>query len=65
MLYFFIIHNYPSENKATEKEDLKKLGEIITKKEGLAAYIIAEMFGMQPNEKGKKNFENLKQKKTN
>lgn len=65
MFHFFIIHNYPSENKATEKQDLKKLGEIITKKEGPAAYIVAKIFSMQPNKKGKTKFENLKEKKTN
>lgn len=64
LFHFFIINHYPSENKATENKDLKKLGEIITKKEGTAAYIVAKIFGIQPNEKGKNNFTNLIEKKS-
>lgn len=63
LFYFFISNNYPSENKSTENKDIKKLSEIITKKEGPAAYIISEVFGIQPNQKGKNKFEHLKEKK--
>ncbi len=65
LFHFFIINNYLSENIGSEKKDLKKLSEIIAKKEGSAAYIVSKIFGIRPNEKAKNNFTNLIEKNSN
>jgi hypothetical protein len=65
LFHFFIINNYLSDNIDAQRKDLKKVSEIITKKEGPAAYIVSKIFGMHPNEKAKNNFKNLIEKKSN
>ena len=66
-LFALFLCNTPSseKNKECQKNNLDKLAKIVAKQEGPAAYIVAKIFGMQPNQKAKDNFANLTEKKSN